>query len=457
MKTIGKIKNSIKRSYPGIAVLLIMLILSGCANPYAKTSSDIDDETLEKASERADMHVASLADSMDEEAIVVSVNTIESSMQFYNLSVGRTYTLSYNGLTNIKNRFGDAIVAGQLKEGDVARVTFLKDSRLVKSVSLRETEELNLVCENAPFNMTARTAVIDDVSYKINNNVPIVSGGKLIKYEELNPVDELKIETSSNEILSIAVSKGHGYLRLEGHDPFVGGWIEVGTTIAPVEEEMLLSVPEGDYEMCITKDNTQGLKKISIEKDKETVVDLTEMETAQIKKTGKIFFTVSPETAKLYIDGEEKDYSEEIELLYGIHQMTAKAPGYVGLTQYFKVGQDMANLNIELKKSESDDDDDEEEIISANTADTATSASEHRVFIDAPEGAELYLNGSYIGVVPTSFSKKEGSYVISLRKEGYQTRSYTLHIDDADKDQTYSFSELIEAKKSSDTPSTSLQ
>lgn len=64
------------------------------------------------------------------------------------------------------------------------------------------------------------------------------------------------------------------------------------------------------------------------------------------------------------------------------------------------------------------------------------------MYIDAPTGAELYLDGSYVGVVPTNFAKKAGTYVISLRKEGYQTRSYTLQIDDAKKDVSYSFSDL---------------
>ena len=443
MKSISK---RIKKAYPGIAVFLIMMMLYGCANPFAQAEPENTSKVEEQVTSRPEDHVISLADSMDEQAIIVSVNTIESRMQFYNLDVGRTYSLSYNGLTNVKNRFGEALVAGQLKEGDIARVTFMKDSRLVKSVTLLESEELSLLTEDAPLNLVAFTGVIDEEQYKVNENIPFLSDGKIITYEELNPIDRIKLNIIDKEIKSVTVEKGHGYVRLQGHEPFIDGWVEVGNVIAPVEAEMLMSVPEGNYELYISKDNVQGTEKVAVNRDKETLVDLSKLDTEQIQKTGKVFFTISPGSAKLYIDGEEKDYSEEIELTYGIHQMIARAPGYKGLTQYFKVGQDMANLNVELTKGE--DDDEEEEIISANTAKTATSPSEHRVYIDSPSGSELYLNGSSVGIIPPSFAKKEGALVISIRQEGRQPRSYTLQIDDSDKDMTYSFSELPESTAS---------
>ena len=63
----------------------------------------------------------------------------------------------------------------------------------------------------------------------------------------------------------------------------------------------------------------------------------------------------------------------------------------------------------------------------------------------APEGVEAYLNGSYIGITPVDFPKAAGNYVVTLRKTGYQTRSYTLQIDSEKKDVNYSFTELVES------------
>lgn len=74
---------------------------------------------------------------------------------------------------------------------------------------------------------------------------------------------------------------------------------------------------------------------------------------------------------------------------------------------------------------------------------TPVSTSGYLVNIEGPEGVEVYKDGTYIGLAPVSFPKEDGSYVIILRKDGYQTRSYTISVDDSNKDISYSFSSLV--------------
>ena len=59
------------------------------------------------------------------------------------------------------------------------------------------------------------------------------------------------------------------------------------------------------------------------------------------------------------------------------------------------------------------------------------------------------MDGNYVGISPCSFRKQSGSYVITLRKTGYETRSYTVRVDDEDKDISYSFADLVETAKAS--------
>jgi hypothetical protein len=129
-------------------------------------------------------------------------------------------------------------------------------------------------------------------------------------------------------------------------------------------------------------------------------------------------------------------------LSYGIHQISLKADGYTSVSQYIKVGEEMANISIDMKQSDGDDTDDTS--VSGNEVVTAASSGEYSVYIDAPEDAELYVDGKYIGLIPTSFAKTSGTYTISVRKSGYRTRSYSLEVDDEEKDVHYSFSELEE-------------
>lgn len=78
-------------------------------------------------------------------------------------------------------------------------------------------------------------------------------------------------------------------------------------------------------------------------------------------------------------------------------------------------------------------------------ASQTTNASDgtYHVKVNAPANAEVYVDGNYVGIAPTSFAKVAGSHVISLRRTGYQTRSYTIQVDSEKKDVEISFSELV--------------
>ena len=78
-------------------------------------------------------------------------------------------------------------------------------------------------------------------------------------------------------------------------------------------------------------------------------------------------------------------------------------------------------------------------------ASQTTNASDgtYHVKVNAPANAEVYVDGNYVGIAPTSFVKVAGSHVISLRRTGYQTRSYTIQVDSEKKDVEISFSELV--------------
>lgn len=56
----------------------------------------------------------------------------------------------------------------------------------------------------------------------------------------------------------------------------------------------------------------------------------------------------------------------------------------------------------------------------------------------------MFMDGLYVGIAPTSTIKPEaGAHVITLSKNGYRTKSYTVSVSDDDNDVTLSFSEMI--------------
>jgi hypothetical protein len=248
------------------------------------------------------------------------------------------------------------------------------------------------------------------------------------------------------------VEKGHGYLRLANDENFIGGWIEVGqTVIQRITQDMLLLVPEGSYQVNISNNGGGGVKSVVINRNEETTLDIGDLEVPE-PQYGTVLFSLSPSTAELYIDGSKVDASTPVSLEYGLHQLIARADGYQSVTQYIRVAQESAGIDVVLD-AESEEEEEESSDDSSTVVDTTTDY--YQVYIDAPEGAEVYLDGNYTGISPCSFKKSAGTHVITLRRTGYDTRSYTVQIDSEEKDISYSFAELVESTSSETSSSAS--
>ena len=113
------------------------------------------------------------------------------------------------------------------------------------------------------------------------------------------------------------------------------------------------------------------------------------------------------------------------------------------------LSQTMARDIASYAEEAEDETQDSKDTVSANTVtsnNTVTAAvadDSNKIFIESPEGSEVYLDTNYVGIAPISFLKTAGTHVITLRKNGYVTKSYTIQVDSVKKDVTYSFSDLI--------------
>jgi hypothetical protein len=135
-----------------------------------------------------------------------------------------------------------------------------------------------------------------------------------------------------------------------------------------------------------------------------------------------------------------------------------RADGYETLSKYLSVGTPKAEVEFKLTKLADDETDNKDDKTTSTDTDNNTDDKKDgsettdenkenktgtKVYIDAPKDAELYVDGNYVGVVPCSFDKKIGTVVLTLKKDGCQTRSYTINLEDINTDSRYSFSELL--------------
>jgi PEGA domain. len=376
-------------------------------------------------------------------AVVVKRDAKESTVTLLNLDLGRNYTLSVEGTSNLYDKFGEPMSLEQIRLGDIVDVTFLRSKKRVNTMQISPLSWEYADASRYEIDLGRGEVTIGEDVYKLTDDTIYLSEEMRIEAMELNPVDVLTFKGIGSSIYSIEVERGHGYLRLKNEEKFVGGDMEIGQIIARrIEEDMLLTVPEGRYEIRLRKRGGGGTKEVTIRRGEETTLDIGDLEVPEIEY-GTIVFTLEPSGAKLYIDGEKADPSAPVSLEYGIHQVMVRANGYQTITTYIKVAQPSGGLSFTLDAVDADKENDEQE--------EKEKLAQYKVFVDAPEFAEVYLDGNYVGIAPTSFVKSEGSHIITLRRSGCQTRSYTISVDGEYKDITYSFAELLPGADTTDT------
>lgn len=461
-----------RRIAKAVTVLTLMtFVLAGCTSEANNigNAQELDGKT-DVVDTGFQLTTVGSFDSADT-AVVLSTDLNNKAVTFINMDTGKQYTLYYDGTTYVQNKHDGPMTISQIKAGDIVDVTFLKGKKKLASIKLSSDAWVYDDVYNYNLAGSNGTASIGSQIYSLPDGVVVLSEGRRMETGEVVDQDIVTISGIDHKIYSVNVNKGHGYLRLKNDQALLGGWIEVGNkVIRQITEDMLLIVPEGSYQVALTNKNVGCVKEVTVERDKEVVLDVSDLEIAE-DAVGKILFTVTPETAKVSVDGKPVDISKVVELPYGIHQVQAEAGGYDTLTRHIQVGSEYASISFKLEESRQPDEnrnslsenstsrtpwkdtldsinvDNSPKSVSSNTLSTLSenalgTSSNYKVYIDSPEGVEVYLDGNYIGLSPVRFTKTVGSHQITLKKSGYKTKSYTIYLENNKKDETYSFSAL---------------
>ena len=475
-------KKRFENSIVFAMVFFALLLFSACG--YSNNIEETAD--VEKEEINYSILLPGTYDSKDT-AVFLSKNEEEKTLTFFNIEKGKNYTLKYDGTTNFYDKYDEALALSQVKEGTIVDVTFRKNSKKLNTLQVSKEAWSNTGVNRFEINQGKRNMKIGSEIYKFTDDLIVIQDNNQMEMMDINAVDVLTVNGIGTSIYSVQIEKGHGYLRLQGDEYFIGGWIEVGQSlIQEITEGMLLTVPEGTYDVVISHKNYNAVEKVTINRNEETTVDISDIQGEETKK-GTVLFTVKPADAKVFVDGDEVDISGPVELDYGIHQLMAKAEGYKTSISYLKVAEASAGISIVLdaedEESESNEKEDEDSSdnadkntsdkdkndkdttdknntvssnsstttnstvsgnnsVSNNQSGSTTTGDYYKVYIDNPAGVEVYVDGNYIGISPVNFKKVSGIHVVTLRKSGYETRSYTISVDSEKRDASYSFVEL---------------
>ncbi|MCR5031415.1 MAG: CCA tRNA nucleotidyltransferase, partial [Lachnospiraceae bacterium] len=250
-------------------------------------------------------------------AVITEINTKKTYLTLHNRRTDKDYTLTYDGTTCFFDPSGIALTAEQLQSGMVADVTFIRENK--KLNTLQVSPGAWSLSSPETFDIQKNAIVIGKDSFGYSESTVFLDEtGKRITALDIDRVDSLTFRGVDNTVYSVCVEKGHGYLSLKNDEYFIGGWIEIGSSlIQKITKDMVISVPEGTHTVSITNGKNGGTKQILIRSGESLELDIGDLKGEETVK-GTVIFTVEPAGASLYIDGNKVDYSLPVSLEYGI-------------------------------------------------------------------------------------------------------------------------------------------
>lgn len=383
-------------------------------------------------------------------AVITYVNsdTKRLSVRTYEDEIDYTFYVQEPAL--IYSEYGNAMTMSQLNAGNVIDITFDAASSTVKEIHISDDVVRHLAVSDAAVNTSYRRITIYNKNYEYSRNVVVVSGNELITPEQLSTKDVLNLYEKDGKVVSIVVTRGHGYISLTGVDLFVGGYVNIGSeNIKTIEKNMMITMTEGEYKVSVSKGEYYGAKTVTVIQNQVTTVDFSEF-VADTVENGNVLFDINVEGANLYLNGKETDYSEGmLTIPVGTYTVRASADGYENYEQNIEIKADYQKVNINLKKIEESTSTTQQtttastETSGARAEETTTIVStKNRVYIDGPTGAIIYFDDSYLGVAPLDFAMVTGQHTFIV-VSGTTVKSYTVNLVEGADDVRYDFTNKI--------------
>jgi hypothetical protein len=469
-----------------VILAVTMIAASGDAKQKNNSTQSGNKTSGAKASEITDPDDGVLA-------IVKEIDSQKNEITLYDVNKQDQIVLSYTGGTDIKDKYGKVISMSQITIGSMVDIVYDQDKSKLTDMNISTKAWEYAGVNNLNIKAADKIMKIASTKYKYTDDLLILDGEDFISVDQLKEQDELTIRGYEETIWSITVTRGHGYVKLEDYDNFIGNNITIGyESMQQITDDMEMTVREGNFNLTVENGKYSATKRITVTRNKVSYVSLADLGPDAMRNC-LVTFEISPFGADLFIDGDLTSYANPIELSYGLHNITVSLGGYTTYQGNLNIDSASKTIKIDLPEATSDDpavitetdtdtgtgsngdsnsgpsgtdnqnndnsdnnnsgndnNDTDDEDTGDDTEDTGEASEEeddivdqkHLIYVQKPSGASVYLDGDFMGIAPNSFKKVIGTHVLTFIKEGYETMSYTIEVANDGLDAYFTFPDL---------------
>lgn len=336
-------KQSGKHWLLALVIFTVFAVLSGCGRK--------DDGPVSMKGYASGVEAATEEVTQAEESSLYTVSGVDttlSTMTFLNIDTGRYEQYSYTDGTIFKDRHGSLISAASMVPGKVVTLTLRdKDLILEKVEQSADAWEMDDIGKFS-YNEEDKIFTIGDTKYSYDEELQVFSGDAAIELSAVTGQDTLRIQGIDRKVLSVSVTTGHGVIQLVNTQALEGGWLSLNhKNYYKITENMQLEVPEGTYELTVAGNGYGGSTEVAVTRNEQISVDVDSIK-GEDPKYCTLTFAVDVAGALMYIDGSQVDYTQPLQLQYGIHSIQITADGYDTWSKRLYVNSPEAQIEIAL-------------------------------------------------------------------------------------------------------------
>ena len=165
----------------------LVMLLGGCS--FMEAGTDTQESTQAQVTGIITT-TPGIYDSQDT-ALVVQKNTENMTIQFQNLATGKRYTLTYDGATQLLDKYDQSVALGQIQEGSIVTVRFYKPKKTLAYLKIPQDSMTYEDLNNYVLDTAAQTLTIGDTSYSLSNHLVVISDGQEAELMDINQMDVL--------------------------------------------------------------------------------------------------------------------------------------------------------------------------------------------------------------------------------------------------------------------------
>ena len=261
----------------------------------------------------------------------------------------------YNLTTKFLNKYGDSTSSVNFVKGMVVELGEFTSASVLSSIQISDKVWDYDKVDNYLIDAASNKLSIGQSDYRILESTKFYSDGNEITLADISPDDVLRVIGLDNNIISVMVTTGHGYLQLRNSEVFVGSMMFVGNGIvATITGDMQIEVPEGTYSITVANNGYGGTGEYTVLRGQVTEIDLNALK-GEGPKVCRLKFESSVANVQVYLDDVQVAIGQEMEVKYGRHKLSVQAEGYTSWTKVLVVNSASATISLDLEDENTTD------------------------------------------------------------------------------------------------------